>query len=191
MQTGLSNEVEHVVLVDASNNAIGLADKASVHTRTTPLHRGFSLFLFNSRGQLLLQQRAHSKKTWPGVWSNSVCGHPAQDEFVESAALRRAQYELGVNLTLENIKLFIADYKYRYEFNNVVEHEICPVLGVIYDGKVVPNAAEVADIAWVDWPEFVLQMRQKNTFSEWCAEETQLLENTVEFQNFYRSIKTS
>ncbi len=90
---------EEVVLVDENNTVLGMAPKSSVHGETTPLHRGFSLFLFDRAGRLLLQQRSHSKITWPLVWSNSVCGHPALDESNVDAARRRLAYELGMNAT--------------------------------------------------------------------------------------------
>jgi len=68
--------VEKVVLVDEENNVLGTTDKSTVHTANTPLHRGFSAFIFNSKQEILLQQRSKYKKTWPLVWSNSCCGHP-------------------------------------------------------------------------------------------------------------------
>ena len=71
---------ELVVLVDNNNNPIGTAEKDTVHTTDTPLHRAFSLFIFNSHNQVLLTKRASSKKTFPGVWTNTVCGHLAPEE---------------------------------------------------------------------------------------------------------------
>src|SRR5258708_6704908 len=87
---------EYVVLVDDHNNVLSTAPKLPTHNHNTPLHRGFSVFLFNTKGQLLLQQRSHTKKTWPLVWSNSICGHPLLDETPIDAAKRRLQFELGI-----------------------------------------------------------------------------------------------
>ncbi len=179
---------EHVVLVDANNRHIGLADKVTIHTNETPLHRGFSLFSFNSHGQLLLQQRAQSKITWPGVWSNSVCGHPADGETAQQAAKRRAEFELGIEVALNDIEVFVPDYKYRYEHNGVVEHEICPILGVVSDVLPRIKPQEVEDTVWIAWPEFVAQTQQPNAFSPWCVEETQLLVANKQFQQFYQKI---
>ena len=87
--------MELVVLVDKNNKEIGTASKDTVHTVSTPLHRGFSLFLFNSRNEILLTKRSKSKKTFPGVWTNTVCGHLPAGERVE-AAKRRLNDELGL-----------------------------------------------------------------------------------------------
>ena len=82
---------ELVVLVDDEGRQVGTAAKASVHTAETPLHLGFSCYLFDDAGRVLLTRRALNKKTWPGVWTNSVCGHPAPDEEPEDAVRRRAE----------------------------------------------------------------------------------------------------
>ncbi len=179
---------EQVVLVDAQNRELGLADKATVHTSNTPMHRAFSLFMFNSRGQLLLQQRAKSKKTWPGVWSNSVCGHPLPDESFTAAIKRRAYYELGLPISESSIEMIVPDYTYRYEYKGVVEHEFCPVFVVQTDAKPKANADEVAATRWVDWADFVAETKQPNTYSEWCVEETGLLEKNPAFRQFYKGL---
>jgi isopentenyl-diphosphate delta-isomerase len=85
---------ERVILVNDLSEVIGTAPKASVHHRDTPLHRAFSCFGFNGRGELLLQQRALHKVTWPGIWSNSVCGHPLPGEVYVDAVHRRLANEL-------------------------------------------------------------------------------------------------
>ncbi|HEY4526002.1 MAG TPA: isopentenyl-diphosphate Delta-isomerase, partial [Candidatus Paceibacterota bacterium] len=87
---------EFVVLVDGDDNEIGTMPKALVHQAETPLHRAFSFFLFNSKGELLLQQRSSRKKTWPLVWSNSCCGHPLPGEERKDAVKRRLKDELGL-----------------------------------------------------------------------------------------------
>jgi len=85
---------EYVVLVDEDGTEIGTATKASVHHATTPLHLGFSCYVFDARGRVLLTRRALGKRTWPGVWTNSFCGHPAPGEMVTDAVRRRAGEEL-------------------------------------------------------------------------------------------------
>ena len=87
---------ELVVLVDDSGAPIGSAPKLSVHTTDTPLHFAFSCHVTNADGAVLITRRALSKKTWPGVWTNSFCGHPAPDEAIEAAIHRRALQELGM-----------------------------------------------------------------------------------------------
>lgn len=181
--------MEQVVLVDTNNNPIGLADKATVHTADTPLHRAFSLFIFNKRGEVLLQRRARSKKTWPGVWSNSVCGHPTLEESPTQAAVRRAAYELGLDIPAKNIQVILPNYQYRYEYLGVVEHEICPVVVTICSDAPQPNPDEVMQLKWQQWSEFVREISQKNAYSQWCVEEALLLEDNEKFKTFFSNIK--
>jgi isopentenyl-diphosphate delta-isomerase len=166
--------MEQVVLVDEQNRPIGTAAKSTVHGPDTPLHRGFSLFLFDDQNRLLLQQRAWSKRTWPGVWSNSCCGHPAAGEEAVAAARRRLRDELGMDATKLEVEL--PDYRYRAEHLGVVENEFCPVLTARAIGAPAPNPAEVAAVRWVEWESFVEECRRfPERYSPWCVEETLLL----------------
>lgn len=177
---------EQVVLVDNSNRAIGTADKYQVHTGNTPLHRGFSLFIFNARGELLLQQRSPQKIAWPNIWSNSVCGHPAKDESAKAAAKRRALYELGIELKTANINMVIENFRYRYQHQGIVENEICPVMVAHYNSELQlrPNPAEVSDYKWVAWQDFLDQLTKPSSYSEWCQEEALLLASSESFNKF-------
>jgi len=111
--------------------------KLAAHSKNTPLHRGFSLFLFNREGELLLQQRNKTKKTWGGVWSNSVCGHPNFMNLPVKAARRRLQFELGINMA--EISIALPNYRYRVEKDGIVENELCPVMIGYTDEKPKPN----------------------------------------------------
>src|SRR5262245_37566182 len=117
---------DYVVLVNSKNKSLGTMEKLTAHSDKTPLHRGFSLFLFNQKGELLLQQRSFKKKTWGGVWSNSVCGHPRLWEKPIAAARRRLLFELGIKNA--EISIALPDYQYRVEKDGIVENEICPVM---------------------------------------------------------------
>ncbi len=176
---------EHVVLVDEANKKLGLKDKYQAHTGETPLHRGFSMFMFNKKGELLLQQRSDSKITWPGVWSNSVCGHPADGETPEGAAQRRAEFELGIDLELDDIKLILPDYRYRYEHKGVVENEICPVMVAFGEFEQNINPEEVKNTRWIKWEEFLEEINKPNDYSEWCQEEANLLNKNPEFKKLF------
>jgi isopentenyl-diphosphate Delta-isomerase len=164
---------EQVVLVDERDQELGVANKAEVHGKRTPLHRAFSVFLFNTEGQVLAQQRAKSKKTWPGIWSNSCCGHPSPGESYEEAILRRVKEELGVEIvSLEKV----SDYRYRFERDGVVENELCPVYRGIAVGEPQPLSSEVEDWKWMTWDELLNELitDRDGVWSEWCKEEVSL-----------------
>jgi len=165
---------ELVVLVDDNNTPVGTAPKSTVHTATTPLHRGFSLFIFNRDGELLLTRRAETKKTFPNVWTNTICGHPALDESPEHAAVRRLKDELGI--ASADIKT-VSPYRYRFiDVHGIMENEICPILvgHTLVDPK--PNPHEVADWKWMPWQEFLVETQNiPDKYSPWCVEEAAIL----------------
>ena len=181
-----TDQTEYVVLVDENNVPVGVADKATVHGDQTPLHRGFSVFLFNRQGQLLLQQRSRAKATWPGVWSNSCCGHPGPGESTVEAMHRRIRHELGVSpITLQ---VLLPGYRYRYEHDGIAENEFCPVAVGVLDQAPRPNPAEVAAISWIAWEEFLAELEGQHSYSEWSAEEARLLDAHAGFRAFRASL---
>lgn len=169
-----------IVYCDEQGTPTGTSPKLAAHDSETRRHLAFSVFIFNSKGELLLQQRALTKKTWPGVWSNSCCGHVMLHETVEAAAKRRLKYELGV--TGVKLDIVLPDFRYRAEKDGVVENEICPVLVGGFDGTPRPNPDEVNDIRWVDWNDFVVEVADPaNGYSPWAREEVELLARSDEF----------
>lgn len=165
---------ELVVLVDDKNNPVGTADKDTVHTKDTPLHRAFSLFVLNSKNQVLLTKRANSKKTFPGVWTNTVCGHPAPEESIIAAATRRLRDELGIE---DVVIAEVAPYRYRIaDVNGIVENEICPICVGQHDGDPVPNPNEVEDFRWMDWNVFLREINDNPmAYSPWSVAEAKVL----------------
>ncbi len=161
---------ERIVYVDDDGTPIGTEEKLAAHHGDTRLHSAFSIFIFNSRGETLLQQRALHKKTWPGVWSNSCCGHVKMHETVEAAARRRLKYELG--LSGVELKMMLPDFRYRAELDGIVEYEICPVLVGCTDNEPRPNPDEVAAVRWIGWDTFVAEVADPaNGYSPWAKEE--------------------
>lgn len=184
----ISLSQEEVVLVDEKNTVLGTMPKSEVHGAKTPLHRGFSLFLFNREGKLLLQQRSRTKKTWPLAWSNSVCGHPTLNESIIDAARRRLLQELGMRAAyIEEI----SPYRYTFTRDGVMENEICPILVGFSDGSPESRSDEVEAIRWVDWQEFLEEIKVRpGTYSEWCEEEAHILETNARFKEVFSQRET-
>src|SRR5690606_34704923 len=140
--------MEQVVLLHDDGTMAGAADKATVHGDDTPLHLAFSCYLVDDGGRILLTRRALTKRAWPGVWTNSFCGHPAPGETFDTAITRRAADELGTRV--DDITLVLPDFRYRaVDASGVVEHEICPVHMARIDGGLEPNPDEVSEWEWV------------------------------------------
>lgn len=160
--------MESVVLLDEAGRALGAHDKATVHGAHTPLHLAFSCYAFNASGQFLLTRRADTKRVFPGVWTNSCCGHPEPGEALPGAVQRRIRQELGV--TLSGVILLLPRFRYRAQMNGIVENELCPVYAGFTDDALVPDPAEVADVKWTDWADFSERVRGGQLqVSPWCA----------------------
>jgi isopentenyl-diphosphate Delta-isomerase len=161
--------VESVVLLDEAGHASGTADKAAVHHAATPLHLAFSCYLFNQAGQFLLTRRAESKRTFPGVWTNTCCGHPLPGEVMSGSVLRRLRDELGIRAAA--LTLVLPRFRYQARMaNGVLENELCPVYAAYADVAPAPDPAEVAEARWVDWDEFCDAVRAGRLIvSPWCA----------------------
>lgn len=167
--------VEEVVLLDEDGRAVGAAAKSAVHHRATPLHLAFSCYLFDGEGRLLLTRRALHKPTWPGVWTNSFCGHPAPREDLVEAVVRRGGQELGA--ALEDVRLVLPAFRYEAEMpDGTRENEMCPVLVGRSSGDVRPDPAEVADTCWVAWQELVPEVLSgRRKVSPWCVDQVRQL----------------
>lgn len=138
---------ERVVLLGEDRAPIGTELKHLVHSASTPLHLAFSCHVLNAAGEVLVSRRALGKRTWPGVWTNSFCGHPQPDEPMEDAVVRRARDELG--LPVREIRVVLPDYRYRAtDASGIVENEVCPVYLAVTDAEPQLNPDEVMDVRW-------------------------------------------
>jgi len=166
---------ELVVLLDEQGEAIGTTPKRGVHHADTPLHLAFSCYLFDDAGRLLMTRRALHKPTWPGAWTNSVCGHPAPGEPVADAVRRRVLDEVG--LGAQDVRLMLPGFRYRAVMpNGVVENEMCPVFVAVSSGDLAPNPDEVDDATWVDWARFRAGVLDgSREISPWCRQQVEQL----------------
>tara|TARA_B100001027_G_scaffold199674_1_gene158539 strand:+ start:8195 stop:8713 length:519 start_codon:yes stop_codon:yes gene_type:complete len=137
---------EKVILVDKNDNQVGLMPKLEAHEKGF-LHRAFSVFIFNNKYQLLLQKRASSKYHSGGLWTNTCCSHPREDEDTLDAANRRLNEEMGIKTSLRKVYDFIYEAKLD---NNLIEHEFDHVFYGLYDEDPIINKDEVDDFKWID-----------------------------------------
>lgn len=138
--------MEHVILVDTNDNALGTMEKMEAHEKGV-LHRAFSILLFDSAGKLLLQKRSKNKYHSSGLWTNTCCSHPLPGETLEEATRRRLQEEMGIDLQPAYSYTFI--YKAALD-SNLTEHELDHVFIGTYDGTPSVNRKEVEDWKYVD-----------------------------------------
>ena len=162
---------DEVVLLDAAHRPVGTAPRTTVHDAGTPLHLAFSCYVGDGAGRVLLTRRALDKRTWPGVWTNTCCGHPRPGEPQEQAVRRRLDDELGLEVGLLDCAL--PDFAYRAtDASGVVENEVCPVfVAQAHPGSLVrANASEVMEWRWVPWTSLVSAVDATPfAFSPWSA----------------------
>ena len=156
--------MQEVILVNGQDEQTGVMEKMEAHQKGL-LHRAFSIFIFNSRGEMLLQQRASSKYHSPDLWTNACCSHPQPGESTEKAATRRLREELGFETKLSGI--FSFTYRAVFE-NGLTEHEFDHVLIGTYNGQVFPNTDEVKDYCFMK-PEKIRESLSSHPhkYTEW------------------------
>jgi isopentenyl-diphosphate delta-isomerase len=153
-----------VVLVDTEDNVIGVMDKMEAHLKGH-LHRAFSIFIFNSKGEMLLQQRAAGKYHGGSLWTNACCSHPLPGEEIVSAAHERLIFEMGLECELSKIFSFI--YHAKVE-NELIEHEYDHILVGITDQVPNFNPDEVQDYRWVSISDLEMEIQQNpDRFTVW------------------------
>jgi isopentenyl-diphosphate delta-isomerase len=155
---------EEVILVNEQDEQTGTIEKMEAH-RKALLHRAFSIFIFNTKGEMLLQQRAMGKYHSPGMWTNTCCSHPRPGEDVEEAARRRLKEEMGIETSLK--KIF--DFIYRTEFENgLTEYEFDHVYTGISGTQLKPDKQEVHDYCFRSMEDIELDLiRSPEKYSSW------------------------
>jgi isopentenyl-diphosphate Delta-isomerase len=153
-----------LILVDENDVPLGTMEKMEVHQKAL-LHRAFSIFIFNSKGEMLLQQRALNKYHSAGLWTNACCSHPLAGQLLQEAAQKRLQEEMGFTTSLE--EAFHFTYKAALE-NGLSEHEYDHVFIGRYDGEVHPEIREVHDYCFMT-PEEIKKsiLSHPEKFTEW------------------------
>ncbi len=155
---------EKVILVNKNDKEIGSGEKILMHQQGK-LHRAFSIFVFNSKGELLIQKRAKNKYHSNGLWTNTVCSHPRPREAIEEAVHRRLKEEMGFDCELKKAFSFI----YKTPFSNgLIENEFDHVFLGKFDGEIIPNPEEVEDWKFVNIEELKLNIKKNpEKYSYW------------------------
>ena len=169
--------IEKVILVDENDNQVGLMPKLEAHQKGL-LHRAFSIFIFNSKYELLLQKRASSKYHSGGLWTNTCCSHPREGEDTLDAANRRLIEEMGIETSLRKVHDFI--YKAELD-NNLTEHEFDHVFYGIYNEDPIINKDEADDFKWIDMDSLNEDIKTNgNNYTIWFK---------IAFEYFYNYLK--
>ena len=168
---------EKVILVDKNDNQVGLMPKLEAHEKGV-LHRAFSIFIFNSKYELLLQKRASSKYHSGGLWTNTCCSHPREGEDILDAANRRLDEEMGIKTSLRKVYDFI----YKAELDNqLTEHEFDHVFYGVYDNDPILNKDEAEDFKWVDMETLNNDIiKNEDNYTVWFK---------IAFEYFYNYLK--
>ncbi|MBI2126478.1 MAG: isopentenyl-diphosphate Delta-isomerase [Thaumarchaeota archaeon] len=161
MQQQAKQEV--LILVDEHDRQTGTEEKMKAH-REGKLHRAFSVFIFNTKGEMLITCRAKTKYHCGGMWTNACCSHPRPGETAEQAAHRRLQEELGFDCKLKEIFSFI----YKVEFDNGLwEHEFDHIFVGVYDQDPVPDASETDAFAWMSMDGLKAEINDSEKYTRW------------------------
>ena len=136
---------EEIILVDKNDREIGKGEKLKVH-QEGKLHRAFSIFIFNSKGDLLIQKRADTKYHSPGLWTNTCCSHPRVGEPLDKATKRRLKEEMGIEAELKEIFSFL----YKVRLDDLVENEFDHVFIGEFEGEPKINKEEASQWKWIN-----------------------------------------
>jgi len=177
----MSQTEEQVVLVDEQGNELGLMGKTEAHEKGI-LHKAISVIIFNSKGEMLIQQRAFTKYHWAGIWSNTCCSHPRAGESFADAAQRRLKEELGITTPLTKEFYFI--YKAKDEKSGLTEHEYDWVFTGTFNEPFKFNTREINAIKWINKDELEKDMKANpDKYSFWFPIILENMKARSEFEN--------
>ncbi|WP_127846286.1 isopentenyl-diphosphate Delta-isomerase [Psychroflexus aestuariivivens] len=160
----MTKEEKYVILVDEYDNELGTMEKIEAHEKAK-LHRAFSVFIYNDKNELMLQQRALTKYHTPGLWTNTCCSHQKLNESNIQAGKRRLYEEMGFSTDLEETISFI--YKAPFE-NGLTEHEYDYILIGRYNDEPKINPEEVNDWKWISLEDLELDIQKyPERYTEW------------------------
>lgn len=161
----VSFDDELLIVVDEKDNVLDYKDKLACHQGEGILHRAFSIFIFNDKGEALIQKRSGQKQLWPLYWSNSCCSHPRKGEVMENALQRRLAEELGISAPLKHLFTF----QYHARFRDAgSEREMCAVYIGKSNDKITVNPNEVADWKWIPVNEFTRELaKHPGQYTPW------------------------
>lgn len=182
----MENLVTHdIILVNEQDEPVGTMEKMEVH-RKALLHRAFSVFIFNSKGEMLLQQRALKKYHSAGLWTNACCSHPQPGQDTLQAAETRLQQEMGFSANLK--KIF--EFTYRSDFDNgLTEYEFDHVFAGLHEGIPAPNKEEVADYCYKSMTAIKESLASHpEKYTSWFAIAFPLIEKWMEEQDIVKKV---
>ncbi|MCL4365457.1 MAG: isopentenyl-diphosphate Delta-isomerase [Candidatus Marsarchaeota archaeon] len=157
--------MEKVILVDHNDNELGLEEKLTAHQNGGTLHRAISIFIFNRKGETMLQQRAESKYHGGGLWSNTVCSHPRKGETPVEAAHRRLREEMGFDCNMRDV--FSFEYEAKMD-KDLTEHEYDHVIFGDYEKAPNPDPSEVQNWKWMALDELRSDLRKRpDAYTPW------------------------
>ena len=173
--------MQEVILVNGFDEPIGSMEKMEAHEKAL-LHRAFSVFLFNKKGEMLLQKRAATKYHSPSLWTNACCSHPMPGEETKAGALRRLAEELGFTTSIN--KAFHFTYKAVFD-NGLTEHEFDHVFVGEYEGVMILNTEEVSEVCYKRMADIKTEIEHNaGEYTEWFKIAFPLLEDWLQQNKF-------
>jgi len=158
--------MKKIILVDKKDNQIGVEEKIKAHLEGK-LHRAFSIFLFNAKGEMLIQKRAKGKYHSGSLWSNACCSHPRPNQDIKQEAKTRLKEEMGIDYDSKDLKE-IFSFIYKAKLGDLIEYEFDHVFMGKFEGNPKPNKEEAEDWKWVNPEELKKDVKENpEKYTEW------------------------